>query len=250
MVEGSKTRVSKKSNKTKADLAMSAILKYIKSNNLRMGDRLPSEREMAEMFSTGRPAIREAIKVLCMMNILEVHPQGGTFISSFSSNSTYDQFKLFLQSGHINMEEIFETRLILETECIALAAKNITDEQLEEIRRNISSVDIENAEEFAEADRALHNAIYASTGNRALEYLMQTVKMGTVVSQGFTNSFAEVRRIVHNDHLAIYDALCKHDSELSREAMRKHIMHLDRIHHVSDTVMRNELAKLLDKEEF
>ena len=61
MVEGSKTRVSKKSNKTKADLAMSAILKYIKSNNLRMGDRLPSEREMAEMFSTGRPAIREAI---------------------------------------------------------------------------------------------------------------------------------------------------------------------------------------------
>ena len=238
----------KKSTKSKSDVAMSAILKYIKSNNLQMGDRLPSEREMSEIFQVGRPAIREAIKVLSMMNILEVHQQGGTFVSNFTTNSTYDQFKFFLQSGHISMDEIFETRLILETECIALAAKKITDEQLKVIKDNISSVDIDDAEGFAEADRALHDTIYASTGNRALEYLMQTVKMWTVVSQGFTNSFEEVRRIVHKDHLDIYDALSKHDPELSREAMRKHIMHLDRIHHVSDTVMRNELAKLLDKD--
>ena len=54
----------KKSKKSKSDIAMSAILKYIKTNNLQMGDRLPSEREMSEMFLVGRPAIREAIKVL------------------------------------------------------------------------------------------------------------------------------------------------------------------------------------------
>lgn len=242
------TQLAGRARRTKADEAMNAILRYIKANDLKMGERLPSEREMTEMFSIGRASIREAIKVLCMMNILEVHPQGGTFISTFSANSSYDQFRLFLQSGHINMEEIFETRLILETECIALAAKNITDEQLETIRKNISAVDVENAEGFAEADRALHDTIYAATGNRALEYLMQTVKMWTVVSQSFTNTFEEVRRIVHRDHQDIYNALSRHDAELSREAMRKHIMHVDRIQQVSDTVMRTELAKLLDKD--
>lgn len=242
------TQLAGRARRTKADEAMNAILRYIKANDLKMGERLPSEREMTEMFSIGRASIREAIKVLCMMNILEVHPQGGTFISTFSANSSYDQFRLFLQSGHINMEEIFETRLILETECIALAAKNITDEQLETIRKNISAVDVENAEGFAEADRALHDTIYAATGNRALEYLMQTVKMWTVVSQSFTNTFEEVRRIVHMDHQDIYNALSRRDAELSREAMRKHIMHVDRIQQVSDTVMRTELAKLLDKD--
>lgn len=242
------TQLAGRARRTKADEAMNAILRYIKANDLKMGERLPSEREMTEMFSIGRASIREAIKVLCMMNILEVHPQGGTFISTFSANSSYDQFRLFLQSGHINMEEIFETRLILETECIALAAKNITDEQLETIRKNISAVDVENAEGFAEADRALHNTIYAATGNRALEYLMQTVKMWTVVSQSFTNTFEEVRRIVHRDHQDIYNVLSRRDAELSREAMRKHIMHVDRIQQVSDTVMRTELAKLLDKD--
>ena len=129
------TQLAGRARRTKADEAMNAILRYIKANDLKMGERLPSEREMTEMFSIGRASIREAIKVLCMMNILEVHPQGGTFISTFSANSSYDQFRLFLQSGHINMEEIFETRLILETECIALAAKNITDEQLERVCR-------------------------------------------------------------------------------------------------------------------
>lgn len=242
------TQLAGRARRTKADEAMNAILRYIKANDLKMGERLPSEREMTEMFSIGRASIREAIKVLCMMNILEVHPQGGTFISTFSANSSYDQFRLFLQSGHINMEEIFETRLILETECIALAAKNITDEQLETIRKNISAVDVENTEGFAEADRALHDTIYAATGNRALEYLMQTVKMWTVVSQSFTNTFEEVRRIVHRDHQDIYNALSRRAAELSREAMRKHIMHVDRIQQVSDTVMRTELAKLLDKD--
>ncbi len=237
----------KNTKKSKSDIAMSAILKYIKSNNLQMGDRLPSEREMAELFMVGRPAIREAIKVLCMMNILEVRQQGGTFVSNFTTNSTYDQFKLFLHSGRISMNEIFETRLILETECITLAAKRITDEQLKTLKDTISSVDIDDVEGFAEADRVLHDTIYAASGNHALEYLMQTVKMWTVASQSFTNSFEEVRRLVHKDHLEIYDALSRHDPELSREAMRKHITNLGKIHHVSDTVVRNELAKLLDK---
>jgi len=233
---------------SQTDKAISLILKYIKGNNLQPGDRLPSEREMAEQFSMGRQSVREATKVLSMMNILDVRRQGGTFVAKATNNSKYDQFKFFLQSGQISLSEIFEARLIMEVECIALAAKKISEEQLELIRRNISSVDIDDLEGFAEADRVLHDTIYAATGNRALEILMQTVKMWTTVSQGLTNSYREVRELVQKDHVDILDALSRHDAEAAREAMRKHIQHLDHIHYVSDVVVREELAKLLDKE--
>lgn len=231
-----------------SDRAMDLILKTIKDNNMQPGDRLPSEREMSERFCIGRQSIREAIKVLSMMNILEVRKQGGTFVSKSDSSSRYDYFKFYLQSGQISMSEIFETRMILEVECIAQAAKNITQEQLEMIRQSITNVNIDDVEGFAEADRLLHDTIYAATGNRALEILMQTVKMWTVVSQTLTNSYREVRQLVQNDHLEIYMALKKRDSDLCREAMRQHLLHLSRIQYVSDTVIREELAKLLDKQ--
>ncbi len=231
-----------------SDRALDLILKNIKDNNLQPGDRLPSEREMSDLFSIGRQSIREAIKVLSMMNILEVRKHGGTFVSRSDISSKYDYFKFYLQSGQISISEIFETRLIMEGECIALAAKNITEEQLEAIKHSVSNLNIDDVEGFAEADRLLHDTIYAATGNRALQLLMQTVKMWTVVSQNLTNSYQEVRQLVQKDHINICDALTKRDPDLCREAMRQHILHLNHIHYVSDTIVREELARLLDEE--
>lgn len=238
----------KKESLSQTDKALNLILKTIRDNNMQPGDRLLPEREMAEQFSVGRQSLREAIKLLDMVNILEVRKQGGTFVVKPQSTTKYDFFKFYLLSGQISMAEIFETRMILEVECIALAAKNISDEQLEMIRQHVSSVNIDDEDGFAEADRVLHSTIYAATGNRALQMLMQTVKMWTLVSQGVTNSYREVRQLVQKDHQAICEALSKHDPELCRETMRTHLMHLDRIHYVSDTVVRQELIKLLDEE--
>lgn len=230
-----------------AEKAISLILRYIKDNNLQPGDRLPAEREMAERFSVSRQSLREAIKVLSMMNFLEVHKQGGTFVSSPSATTRFDKLNFFLKSGQLTLSEIFEARMIMEQECIALASQRITDNQLKTIKNALSGVDIDDAEAFAAADRVIHSTIYAAAGNRAMELLMQTVKMWTVVSQGFTNSYREVRELVQKDHVLIYEALCSHDAARCREAMRKHILHLDRIHYVSDTLIREELAKILDQ---
>lgn len=232
---------------TQSDKALTRILEYIKENRLSAGARLPSEREMSETFEVGRQSVREAIKVLCMMNILEVRKQGGTFVAKPMPNSRYDLFKFYLQSGQISMAEIFEARMALEVECIALAAKNITDSQLEIIRNNVLHVDIDDESAFAEADRELHSTIYTATGNRAFEILMQTVKMWTVVSRSLTNSYREVRTLVQSDHLLIYEALSKRDPGLCREAMRKHMQHVDRLHYVSDIVIREEISRLLSE---
>lgn len=230
--------------KPKADMIVDLILKYIKDNDLKPGDRLPSERAMAELFGVNRATLREAARILSVVNIIEIRQQGGMFVSKLGSNSRFDYFKLCMQSGQISMAEIFETRLIMEVECIALAAVNITDEQLDALEETISSVSIYDPEGFAKADETLHSIIYASTGNRALQLLMQTVSMWTVVSRRFSNSYEDVRRIVHADHEAIYLALRNHDVDKCRDCMRQHILHLKKIQDIQDTMLKAEFAKL------
>ena len=123
--------VKKAEKQSQSDKVINLLLKYIKDNELKPGERLPSERALVEMFSVGRSAIREAIRTLSMLNIVEVRQQGGMFVAQLNGMSRFDYFKLFMQSGQISMTEVFETRLILEVECIALAARNITDQQLD-----------------------------------------------------------------------------------------------------------------------
>lgn len=239
-----KNTTSATNDKIKTDVVIELILKYIKDHNLEAGDRLPSERALAEMFGVTRPVIRNAALVLNVVNIIEIRQQGGMFVAEPSFNSRFDYFKLCMQSGKISMAEIFETRLIMEVECIALAAKNITDEQLDTLEETISSVSIYDPEAFSEADKKLHSIIYAATGNNALKMLMQTVSMWAVVTRKISNSYEEVRRIVHTDHTNIYQALRTRDAERCRETMRQHILHLRQIQHIEDTVLRNEFAQL------
>lgn len=155
-------KVTKAERQIKADKVVDLILKYIKDNNLQAGSRLPSERVLVEMFSVGRPAIREATRILSILGIIEIRQQGGMFVADPERRSRLDYFRLYMQSGQISLTEVLETRLILEVECIALAAEHITDEQLDRIGKIISNVSIDDVEGFAEADSTLHSVIYAS----------------------------------------------------------------------------------------
>lgn len=230
--------------KARIDAVIDMIAAYIKNNNLPVGARLPSERALAESFGVSRAAVHEAARVLHVLNILDIRQQGGMFIAEPGSNSRFDYFKLIMQSGKVTMAEIFETRLIMEVECIALAAANITDEQISQLDAIVSSVSIDDPEGFSEADKNLHALIYAASANRAMQILMQTVSTWSMVTRKYSNSFVEVRRLVQTDHENICAALKARDVEKSRESMRAHIMHLMQIYHIEDTIVRSEFAAL------
>ena len=106
------------------------------------------------------------------------------------------------------------------------------------------SVSIDDPDGFAEADSALHRIIYSASGNRALRLLMQTVSMWTAVSRSFSNTFREVRALSHADHQNIYLALCEHDVEKSKASMRQHLLHINSINDIGNTIMKAELSKL------
>ena len=72
---------TKTERQIKADQVLDMILKYIRDNDLKPGDRIPSERALSELFGVGRPVIREAVRVLSMMNVIEIRQQGGMFVT-------------------------------------------------------------------------------------------------------------------------------------------------------------------------
>lgn len=231
--------------KTQAEAVIYDIMDYITDHDLKPGDRLPSERELAEMFHVGRPAIREASRALCVMSVIEIRQNSGMYIASFDGKSKLDYFKIHMQAGKFTSQELFELRLMLETECIGMAATKITDEQLEHIRQTITGASIDDPEAFSAADIEMHKTIYMATGNLPLQLIMETINGWNVENRQYTNSFVEVRRIVQRDHVDIYCALQHRDPESCRKSMRQHILHLQKIDDISRNALQQSYSNLL-----
>lgn len=226
------------------DKTLNRIFEYIKKNNLKYGDRLPSERDFAEMFHIGRQAVREATHVLQYLNIIEIKKQGGMFICSEEKFNNLDYFNIFIQIGQLPLADVYETRRILEVECISLAAENMSDEKIDELSQTVQGASIDDPQAFAEADRILHQAICDATNNKALQILMRTVHSWSLVSRNYSTTFPEARELSRIDHLNIVNALKNHDVEAAKKSMNAHILHLAKINYIGEKLMKDVLKEL------
>lgn len=238
--------MAEKENITQSEAAIDAIIKYITEQGLKPGDKLPSEREFAEIIGVGRPAVREAARALNVVNIIEVRQQDGMYVASAAEDTKYEYFRLHMQAGKFDMAQLYELRMILETACIGMAAKRITQDQLQELEHVITATSVDDPEGFGEADRRMHEIIYESTGNQLLRQLMRTVGEWTVISRKYTNPHEEVRKIVYYDHLNICKALQSRDEMKCIASMQRHIQHLEKIEDINQNAMKIEYSKLLN----
>lgn len=229
----------------KSEATVNAIINYITTNHLKPGDRLPSERELASMFGVSRPAVREAAFALSTIGIIETRQQAGMYLASVDKKTKLDSFRLQMQAGQFNRKDLYELRRVLEGECAALAARNITADQLATIVATMENVSIDDPEGFAQADLVLHRTIYAAAGNLPLQMMMETIGFWSTSNRQYTNSFLDVRKLVHYDHQSIFEAIAAHDPERSRKAMYRHIQNLEEIDEVSLTVLAQRYSQLL-----
>ena len=186
------------------------ILEYIKEKPLEVGDRLPNEFELAEMFEVGRSTIREAVKGLVTKGVLQVRRGAGTYVSSLTpaeddplrlNAKLHDRFKLAL--------DLFDVRLILEPEIAAKAAVYATDEDIATLKRLCKET-----EELYLADKdhmpkdiEFHTWIARCSKNQVMESLTgRSLRTETITT-----------------HRAITEAIANHDSTGARCAM---VMHL------------------------
>lgn len=110
---------------------------YIETNRLLPGDKLPSERELAESLCTGRSSIREAFRALELLGVIETRHGEGTFLSTYQTFQTVDLLASFILKDKQVHKDIFQTKKLLEKEVIKCSFSNITLTHVNELNKII-----------------------------------------------------------------------------------------------------------------
>jgi len=205
---------------------VSQIEQRIETGELKVGDQLPSERELAEQFTVSRTAVREAVKALRQKGLVEIRPGRGTFITDGTSDTIRDSLSMLMKIGVTKGSgNLVEVREILEPEIAALAATRITDEYISAMQDAVNKMDtaLDNVDAFVEADLDFHLALAEATQNPFIPILMDSI-IDLLREQrkrtGLTKGGLQ-RGQVH--HKKILDAVCNHDVNAARQAMQDHL---------------------------
>lgn len=198
------------------------ILGELSSGRYKVGDRLPAERELAALYSVSRPTVREAIIALEVQGLVEVRIGSGAYVVRLPDESHVPGFG-------ITAFELTEARLLIEGEAAALAAAQVTDEDLAEIDRLAGLIAEENRSPRGaeKADREFHLAIARATRNNAMLHsvsalwdLRETSPEAALLHEKARH--ANVKPVVA-EHTAVLEALKARDPAAAREAMRTHL---------------------------
>ena len=198
----------------------------ILSGQLKPGDQLPAERELAQRFRVSRTAVREAVKTLREKGLVEAYSGRGTFITDGTSQATRQSLDLMFR---INQQEgsahLVELRQVVEPEIAALAASRIEEKRLATMREAVAAMDrsLEDPDAYVEADLSFHLALAEAVGNPLILSLLDSI-VGLLREQR--------RRIFRADggpsrgqrhHRRILAAIEAGNPQKAREAMRAHL---------------------------
>jgi GntR family transcriptional repressor for pyruvate dehydrogenase complex len=208
------------------DETILTIKAMIVSGELRPGDRLPPEKELSERLGVSRNSLREAVKSLEFIHVLDVRRGDGTFVTSLQPDQLLEAMSFVVDlHGDRTVLEIFEVRRVLEPHAAALAASTIGERELEALETSLAAVDAAtDVDRMVAHDLEFHRIISAASGNAYLSSLLDSLSSSTArarVWRGITQEGSAARTIA--EHAAILAALRSHDGELTRAALVLHI---------------------------
>jgi GntR family transcriptional repressor for pyruvate dehydrogenase complex len=212
-----------------AERIVENLITLIKTRSLKMGDKLPSERQLCEMIGVSRPILREALKALQVMNLIDIRQGAGAYIKSLEPEDVVEHLDIVFHLDSSLYHDLYEARSVLEGSIAAMAADKIGDHELmlieENIRRAAENIDDEQA--FFERDLELHEMIMKAAGNRVMPVFMQSINKLALLIRQKTNAVPGIRKNTIKDHEAILAALNKHDRQESAAAMERHIRNVE-----------------------
>jgi GntR family transcriptional regulator, transcriptional repressor for pyruvate dehydrogenase complex len=198
----------------------------ILKGQLKPGDRLPAERDLAQRFGVSRTAVREAVKTLREKGLVEAYSGRGTFVTNGTSQAIRQSLDLMIrinqQEGSANLAEL---RLVLEPEIAGLAASRIEDQLLTTMREAVAVMErnLHDPDAYVEADLDFHLALAEAAGNPLILSLLDSI-VGLLREQRsriFNVDGGPERGQFH--HKRILAAIEQRDSEAARDAMRAHL---------------------------
>lgn len=200
------------------------LVEYILSGDLTPGERMPSERQLAEAFGVGRSAMREALKALSLIGLVEVRQGDGTYVRRADSALLSEVIEWGLLLGEKRTMDLVEARQELEASIAGLAAMRRSEEDLAELKQLLDRMaDATGSEPFVDADVAFHLKLAEAAGNTALRDIHSSVQalLRTWISRVLSSSANMIPS--YQEHVPIYGAVARGDAEAARQAMQAHM---------------------------
>jgi GntR family transcriptional repressor for pyruvate dehydrogenase complex len=209
-----------------SDLAMDSLLDLIRRRVLKPGDRLPSQRDLVTRMRVSQTAVREALRGLSSIGVIDVQPGRGSFVRSVSPEAVVRPESMFFLLQRESLLQAIEVRKILEVEAIALAAERATEDDLAEIKRALDAIDegLRTDDEPFRHSPYFHLAIAKATHNVVLTSMVESfVRLLVQGARIIGERAPEARPEEYGLHKVLYDAVVSRDPEYARECMREHL---------------------------
>jgi GntR family transcriptional repressor for pyruvate dehydrogenase complex len=207
--------------------AIDQIKGMIVRGELRPGDRLPKESELAARLSLSRGSLREAVRGLSLVRVLEVRQGDGTYVTSLKPELLLESISFFteLQAEETSLLQILEARRMLEAGTAALAAQLAMPDELATLERLVEEMAaLDDVEAFVENDLEFHRAIALAARNDVVVALLDNLSSRTTrarVWRALSQSGADERTV--EEHRAIYEALAAKRGDIAAAVMTAHI---------------------------
>ena len=215
------------------------IVDLITRGALLPGQKLPAERELASSLQVSRPSLREALRGLALLGVVDIRQGSGMRISQLKPEDLLGPLSFFILLDKSNLLSLFEARIFIEGGLTALAAERATAEEVavlgELVERATRSID--EPEEFLEADVQFHQVIAKASGNPLLQRIGDSLRVLGRASREITVNLPRVRQQSHFDHIEILQCVQRRDGEAAGRAMRTHL------EHVRDAYLKHGVGK-------
>lgn len=215
------------------------IERLIVAGKLEPGSRLPTEKELAERLGVGRSSVREALRALAEMGIVEVVQGKGTFVRNEPYKAIKAQLQFLVNFEDEAYEDLTELRRLLEVGLVRLATQRATTDDLKELQDSLAEMaQAADTERLVEAGARFHQGVAAAAKNPFATALYAAVtQVINEVYRHLERSQAQKERSIR-DHQGIYEAIVRRDEDLAAQRVEAHLTHLH-----GDLIARLETTK-------
>lgn len=201
------------------------LIQYLFSGSLKPGDKLPAERQLSEALGVGRSSLREALKTLTVLGLLEVRQGDGTYLRKGHSRLLTETIEWGLLLSERQTMHLIEARQKIEAVLAGLAAEKCNKKDAQELEIILQEMQKSgsNFDSYTEADIKFHMKLYEIAGNSVLENILISIQsllrtwINAVVESAGDTDFS------YNDHVNIFKAVVSNNSVAATAAMEKHM---------------------------
>lgn len=208
------------------------IQQMIIDGTLKVGDRLPPERELTEQLGVGRPALREALKALEILGLIESRHGSGNYVVNHVQESSFKPLSISFLLNNGSPSDVLDMRYCLECFAVRIAAEKADETDIQHLNNLMDDMKAaDNAADKAAADRDFHFELVKISGNLLFRNTLESISflMDNFIEHSLQLSYFGQDSVenVYQEHMTIIEAITFHNADAAEAAMKKHLSRID-----------------------